>query len=233
MARSAQGYIGEDVALYGAALTIITRRVFVSGMARQPRLGGDFGVWQSEPVMPAEIPSSHEHSAREAAFSSLAAAAAESIPGVDFASITVREDDHTLYTAAATDPLAVRADDLQYELREGPCYAAVTDERFVLVSDLATAAVFPGYAPKAVDLGVGAQAAIEVVAGRQRVGLNLYARTAGALDSSTVQVVDFAKRAGVVLHFAEQAAQLGETRYARTEESESAEGPKPHLLGDP
>src|SRR4051794_4983420 len=52
----------------------------------------------SERAMSAETLSSHDHAAREAALESLAASAAANIPGVDFVSITVHEDHHTLYT---------------------------------------------------------------------------------------------------------------------------------------
>src|SRR4051794_5131433 len=62
----------------------------------------DFDVCRIGARMSAETLSSHEHSAREAALGSLATSAAGNIPGVDFVSITVHEDDHTLYTAAAT-----------------------------------------------------------------------------------------------------------------------------------
>ena len=149
--------------------------------------------------MPAGTGSSHEHPAR-GALRSIAAAAVQSIPGVDFASITVREANYALYTAAATDPVAVLADDFQYELCEGPCYEAMTtSDRFVLARDLAAGGVFPLYAPKAVGLGIGAQAAIQLVDGRLRVGLNLYACTADGLDGSTVRVVEFARRAGSFL----------------------------------
>ena len=72
--------------------------------------------------------------------------------------------------------MAEQADSLQYELREGPCYAAVNGERFVLVNDLSAAVQFPRYAPKAVGLGVGAQAAVQLLDGKRRAGLNLYAR---------------------------------------------------------
>ena len=168
--------------------------------------------------MSAKTLSSHEHSAREAALKSLATSAAGNIPGVDFVSITVREDDHTPYTAAATDPLAERADALQYELREGPCYSAVTAERFVLVNDLAAAVEFPCYAPRAVDLGVGAQAAIQLVHGKRRAGLNLYARTAGNFDRSTVQIAElFSTHAGALLGFAEQVGHLNQALHTRTE----------------
>jgi hypothetical protein len=162
--------------------------------------------------------SSPEHPSRHAAFGLLAASAAGNIPGVDFVSITVHEADDTLYTAAATDPLATQADLLQYELREGPCYAAVTDERFVLVNDMSSAEKFPRYAARVVDLGVGAQAAIQLVDGKQRAALNLYARTAGSLDYSTVQFAElFATHAGALLGYAEQVEHLSLGLHTRTD----------------
>ncbi len=166
--------------------------------------------------MPAATESSCEHSALEAAFRSLAASAAGNVPGVDFVSITVGETDNSPYTAAATDPLAERADALQYELLEGPCYAVVTGERFVLVNDLAAAVEFPRYAPRAVDLGVGAHAAIELVDGNRRAGLNLYARAAGSFDCSTAQLAElFAGQAAALLGYAEQVEQLSVALHTR------------------
>jgi len=169
--------------------------------------------------MSAQSLSSRDHSARRAALGSLAVSAAGNIPGVDFVSITVHELDHTLYTEAFTDPLAEQADALQYELREGPCYAAVTDRRFVLVNDMAAAgAEFPRYAPRAVELGVRAHAAIQLVDGSRRAGLNLYARTAGRFDRSTVQFAElFATQAGAMLGYAEQVEQLSKAHHTRSE----------------
>jgi ANTAR domain/GAF domain len=168
--------------------------------------------------MSAATLSSHEPSARDAALTLLAVSAAGNIPGVDFVSITVYEADHTLCTAAATDPLAEQADTLQYELCEGPCYAAVTEERFVLVNDMAAAVEFPRYAPRAVELGVGAHAAIQLVDGKRRAGLNLYARTARSFDRSTLQFAElFATHAGALLGYAGQVEQLSEALHARTD----------------
>jgi GAF domain-containing protein len=168
--------------------------------------------------MSAEALSPRKHATREAALASIAASAAGNIPGVDFVSITVHEADHTVHTAAATDPLAEQVDAVQYELREGPCYAAVNGERFVLANDLAAAVEFPRYAPRAVDLGVGAHAAVQLVDGRQRAGLNLYARTAHNFDRSTVQFAElFATHAGAVLGYAEQVEQLSEALHTRTD----------------
>ena len=154
----------------------------------------------------------------EAAAPALVASAAGNIPGVDFVSITVHEADHTLYTAAATDPIAEHADSIQYELREGPCYAAVNGERFVLVDNLSAAVQFPRYAPKAVGLGLGAHAAVQLLDGKRRVGLNLYSRTAGRFNRSTVQFAElFATHAAALLGYAEQVEQLSEALHTRTD----------------
>jgi hypothetical protein len=155
--------------------------------------------------------------AREVALETVAVSAVGNIPGVDFVSITVR-DAELLRTVAATDPLAEQADKLQYEFREGPCYAAVTDDRFVLVNDMAAAVDFPRYGPKAVELGVGAQAAIQLLHNGDSAGLNLYARTPGAFDRSTVQFGElFATQAGALLGYAVQVEQLSEALHTRTD----------------
>src|SRR4051812_9816549 len=111
--------------------------------------------------MSAQPSSAYDKQPVKQALGSLAASAASNITGVDFASVSVRRKDHTLDTVAATDPLALDLDKIQYELGEGACYAAVTDERFVVVNDLAAAdCPFPRFGPRAVEFGVRAQTAI-------------------------------------------------------------------------
>ena len=168
--------------------------------------------------MSAAKPSGDEQSVRVAALGSLATSAVANIPGVDFASITVRGNDHTLHTVAATEPLAEKVDALQYELREGPCYAAVTDERFVLVNDVAATEAFPGYGPRATELGVRAHAAIRVLHEGERAGLNLYARTPGVFDGATVHLAELiATQTAALLEYAEQVEQLSEALHTRTD----------------
>jgi GAF domain-containing protein len=155
---------------------------------------------------------------REVALETLAISAARNIPGADFVSITVRRRDEPLRTVAATDPLAERADRLQYELREGPCYAAVTHERFVLVNDMRTAVDFPRYGPPAVGMGIGAQAGIQLLHDGESAGLNIYARTPGSFDRSTVAFAElFATQAGALLGYAAQVEQLSEALHTRTD----------------
>lgn len=156
--------------------------------------------------------------ARDAALQDLAASAVANIPGVDFASITVRRGEDRLQTAASTDPLAQQLDWLQYELREGPCYAAVTVDRLVIISDVATSPEFPRYGPRAAELGVGSQVAIQLISDGEQAGLNLYALHSTALDSSVVQLAElFATQAAAVLEYAEQVEQLNEALHTRTD----------------
>ncbi|CAM3533684.1 GAF and ANTAR domain-containing protein [Nocardioides zeicaulis] len=156
--------------------------------------------------------------ARQAALDLLTDSAAGNIPGVDHVSITVRDGQGPLRTLAATDDLAERCDHLQYELEEGPCYAAVTEERFVLVNDLSVSEAFPQYGPRAADLGMGSQAAMQLVHDTRTAGLNLYAHMTGAFDEGTVQLAElFASHAAALLGFATQVDQLTQALRTRTD----------------
>ena len=158
-----------------------------------------------------------ERDAQTVAFDTLAQSAADNIPEVDFASITVRHlDDNVMQTLAATSPVAQQLDSLQYQLHEGPCYAAVTDERFVLVNDLLNNSDFPRYAKRATEAGVRSQVAMQLVHGREVAGLNLYARRVGVFDSSTIHIADlFAAHAAALLGFATQVDNLGLALHSR------------------
>lgn len=160
----------------------------------------------------------HLSAPRTAALEALSISAARNIPGADFVSITVRERSQTLHTLTSTHPIAARADALQYELGEGPCLAAVAEERFVLVNDLTAGGPFPRYRARAVDLGLGAQAAIQLIHNGETAALNLYARTPGVFDRATVQLADlFATHAGSLLGYAVQVEQLSEALHTRTD----------------
>jgi hypothetical protein len=168
--------------------------------------------------VPADSTSYPEAHARETALSGLAVSAVDNIPFVDFASITLYGANDALRTVAATDPLAEKLDALQYELHEGPCYAAVTRERMVLVNDVATSADFPRYGVRAADLGVRSQAAIQLVHNGDRAGLNLYARRLQSFDRSTVQLAElFATHAAALLNYATQVEQLSVALHTRTD----------------
>ena len=168
--------------------------------------------------MAPDDPSAHPQHVHQAALQALAASAVSNIPDVDFASITLRHEDRTLQTIAATDPLAERMDTLQYFLLEGPCYAAVTSDRLVLVENVGASSAFPRYGPRAADRGVGSQLAVQLLHDGEQAGLNLYAHASGAFDQETVQLAElFATQAAAVFQYAEQVEQLSEDLHTRTD----------------
>jgi hypothetical protein len=128
----------------------------------------------------------------------------------------VRRRDGTLETVAATDPLANKLDEIQYGLLEGPCYAAVTTERFILVNDVGAGGPFPLYGPLAAEHGVRAQLAMQLAHNGEQAGLNVYARSIGAFDRSTVAMAElFATQAGLLLGYAQQIDTLGDAVHTR------------------
>ena len=138
------------------------------------------------------------------------AAAAALVPGADFANITVRHEDGRLETVAPTDELLFEVDHAQYDLQEGPCYEAATDELFVTSTNLAADPRFPRYAPRALEHGIRAQAGLRLfdTPGRARGALNLYSRHVGAFDDVKLLAPLFAHQAAVALAYAREVSDL-------------------------
>ena len=143
----------------------------------------------------------------------ITATAVELVPGVHYASITVRHPDDRLETVAPTDDLLRPLDVAQRELRQGPCYDAATDHPYVVSPDLATDERFPEYSAVAVDHGIRAQAGIRLFAtpdpGAQGA-LNLYSRDVGTFDDMGTVARLFAHQAAVALDYAREVGNLQE-----------------------
>ncbi|MEU4195465.1 GAF and ANTAR domain-containing protein [Kribbella sp. NPDC026611] len=144
--------------------------------------------------------------------------AAETIPGIEYASISVTSKDGRIETLAPTDLVAVQADELQYELCEGPCYAAVTGVPVVQVDDLASDLRWPEYGPRAAAaFGLGSQLAFQFHAEpHARGALNLYATRAHEIDTDTRQLgAMFARLVAVALGWARHDENLSEALHSR------------------
>jgi hypothetical protein len=126
----------------------------------------------------------------EATLVRLTHSAADAIPGIDHVSISVTTKGGRIQTLAPTDPVAVRADELQYELRQGPCYQAVVCDPVVQVDDLASDLRWPDYGAKAATaLRLGSQLAFQFTAEPHvRGALNLYANEPNQIDIETRQL---------------------------------------------
>jgi ANTAR domain/GAF domain len=132
-------------------------------------------------------------------------AASDTVPGADYASITIRRADGRLETVAATAGVVVRADELQYALREGPCYDAVTGDATTYAKDLSNSTRWPRFGPKAAELGLLSQMAVRLAEGQgTATGLNLYSRSLQAFEDDVDLAELFASHARVALGFAVQ-----------------------------
>lgn len=116
----------------------------------------------------------------------LLASVIDTVPGIDEASLSITTRDGRIETLAPTDQRVVLADQLQYELMEGPCLEAALSEPVVEASDLATDPRWPQYGPKAAALGFGAQIAFQFRAEpHARGALNLYSDQPHSIDTDT------------------------------------------------
>ena len=148
----------------------------------------------------------------------ITAAAVELIPQVTYASISVRHDDR-IETANPTDHSLVALDARQYELQEGPCYAAATDAAVaqVVAPDLANDPRFPQYGPFAVAAGFEAQAAFRLFERNSSLGaLNLYSVERGAFADLEVLAALFRCQAAVAIAYAYDITNLQEALETRT-----------------
>jgi hypothetical protein len=115
-------------------------------------------------------------------------AAVDTVPGADYAGITLADRHGKLETPAATHPLVHRVDALQYQFHQGPCVDAVRGRWQARSDDLRVDVRWPEYGPLAANLGIVSQMGIELFDEPGIIaGLNLYSSAVGAFDDDTVE----------------------------------------------
>jgi GAF domain-containing protein len=93
----------------------------------------------------------------------------------DHAGLTVFEAGGSFRTLGETDPLVAEADQLQYELSEGPCVEAAWEDDTFVCNNLSSDDRWPNWGPKAAALGFGSLMAARLsIAGTTIGALNLY-----------------------------------------------------------
>ena len=113
-------------------------------------------------------------------------AARSVVPGADLVSVTLRTP--TGYeTPVHTDPLALRLDELQYRLDDGPCVDATRKSGLGLTfdADLGASTRFGPFGPAAAELGVHSVLAVGLFPdgdGPRMGALNVYSATRAGLD---------------------------------------------------
>lgn len=118
-----------------------------------------------------------------------AVAAVELVAGCDHAGVTVNENGSPL-TRAASDDVVRRANQLQYELGEGPCLDTLRDEETLVSTDLAADPRWPRWAPQVRhELGAGSMVSLLLYTTKGSYGaLSLYGDRPQAFDADDLAV---------------------------------------------
>ncbi|MCD2196612.1 GAF and ANTAR domain-containing protein [Actinomycetospora endophytica] len=163
--------------------------------------------------------------------------AARAVVGADVVSVTLRLDGG-FTTPVETDPVASKADAVQYEHEEGPCVEATVSPGlgYALSADLRHDSRWARFGPAAADLGLHSVLATGMFPrdARPRMGaLNYYSRTPGGLDEADKDVaLVFATHAAVALKGAQavEAAELRSTQLAEAVQSRDVIGQAKGIL---
>lgn len=117
----------------------------------------------------------------------LVGVAQDAVEGADEVSTTLVRANKP-FTAASTGPLALTANELQYDRGHGPCIEAGQSGTVLLVQDMRTETRWPDYAAAAVPHGVLSSLSVPLPLQTEIVGaLDCYARTPAAFGEDQVR----------------------------------------------
>lgn len=118
--------------------------------------------------------------------------------------MTLRHRGRAPASAACTDPLAARADDIQYQLGDGPCLHAMQHARVVRVDDFSTHDRWSRFCRQAAALGIRSCLAVPLITDDESAGaVTLYARRPYAFGpAETARAQQFAGHASGALTLA-------------------------------
>ncbi len=123
----------------------------------------------------------------------------------------------TIETAAATDPLVEKADQLQVECGEGPCLSAIFEQDSFYVPDTAVDSLWPAWSRRVAELGLRSVLSIRLFTGDSTIGaLNLFEAEPDRFDADDEAVAHvLARHASIALASAKQESNLWQAIDAR------------------
>lgn len=123
----------------------------------------------------------------------------------------------TVETAAATDPVIEKADQLQMETGEGPCLSAIFEHDSHLVPDTAADEHWPVWSRRVSELGLRSVLSIRLATSDSTIGaLNLYDAEPNRFDADDDAVAHIlARHASIALSSARQESHLWQAIDAR------------------
>jgi hypothetical protein len=121
-------------------------------------------------------------------FQAIVEVAVERVPGAAAASITQAKGEKFV-TVAATNDLARSADQIQYDLRTGPCLDAIVEQTIYRPRDLRTDRRWPEFGERVSRLGVGSMLSYRMNVNHGVIGgLNLYSGQVDAFDDMAAAI---------------------------------------------
>jgi GAF domain-containing protein len=132
------------------------------------------------------------------------------LAGCDYAGVSLAHRGGRIDTPVSTDNRALRLDELQYRLREGPCVHAIWKNRSFSVPDLAEDVRWPRYGPAAAEHGARAMLAYRLYTEDRGLGaLNLYSTRVNGFTEADEQLgLLLAAHAAVAIDAARTRTQL-------------------------
>jgi GAF domain-containing protein len=145
----------------------------------------------------------------------LTSLARETIAAATGAGISLIDDDGLRTSKGATSRVVLEADDLQYQLDEGPCLTSWAERRPVIVQNIATDPHWPRWSAAAAPLHLMSSLSVPLVAGERSLGaVKVYSELPAAFDARASQILQgFAGTAALLLGSAasrDNARQLSE-----------------------
>lgn len=150
---------------------------------------------------PADLEKTLEHISR---------IAVETVPGAEYAAVSLVRARREVETVGATDPLCHAIDHVQYETGQGPCLDAIWSEPTVLVDDLTDTDRWPAFAARAAALGIRSMLSFRMFLEQDTMGaLNLYAAQPASFTDHAAHLGEvFAAHAAVAWDHAREAEGL-------------------------
>ena len=137
--------------------------------------------------------------------------AAEHLGGVIYASVSLVRQRRRVETPASSDDRALHADQLQYEVGEGPCLDAIWEQETFQIDDMTTEERYPTYSRRVAEqTGIRSSLSFQLFTDEDSLGaLNLYSPQSRAFDEAArAEGFVFAAQAAVALRSAQHEEQL-------------------------
>jgi GAF domain-containing protein len=143
--------------------------------------------------------------------------ACNSVPGFDQVGIATLHKQGRVKTRAFTGDLVLHLDKIQYDLREGPCSAALQGHEAVSMSSLGVEQRWPRYVPQAQAAGVRSQMAVKLHLDERALGgMNFYSTVSDDVSPNAQALAQlFASHAAIALGHAHEREGLNEALQTR------------------